>query len=105
MPTARFRVTVSVREEVGDSNERGRVTADASKYLAYADQTDLFGYHGRVDNVTCNRRHNYAYESVTLEFAAPVANKAELERWQSEMDQLSRVEKAECITNPIEANL
>jgi hypothetical protein len=100
MPTAKFVVEISVREEVGESNERGQCTADASKYLAYADRTDLFGYHGAVENVTCNRKHNYAYDSVSIEFAAPVAQESDISDFLDECDTLARVESAECLTNP-----
>jgi hypothetical protein len=98
MPTAKFVVKVSVRKTVGDSNSTSMCAADAAKYLAYADQTDLFGYHGAVENVTCNKKHRNAYGSVLITFTAPVAQESDIQSFLDECETLARVESAECLT-------
>lgn len=103
MPTARFVVEVSVSDRVGDTNSTSMVAADAAKYLAYADQTDLFGYHASIEDVTCNKRYRNAYGSAFVEFAIPVAHKSDIEMFLSECERLARVETAECVSNPMEA--
>jgi hypothetical protein len=100
MPTAKFVVKVSVRERIGDSNSTAMCAADASKYLAYADQTDLFGYHGAVENVTCNKKHRNAYGSVLITFKAPIAQESDIRNFLDECEKLARVTTAECVTNP-----
>jgi hypothetical protein len=100
MPTAKFAVEVSVRDTVGDSNSPSKCTADASKYLAYADQTDTFGYHGAIESVTCTKKHRNAYGSVLITFSAPVAQEEDIECFLDECETLARVETVECLTNP-----
>lgn len=93
MPTARFSVTVTSQEFT--SNE---ALADVGRYLAYADQTDLFGYHGSIDNTSAELHDGIWHIDIT--FSAPVAREEDIQLFLRECETLARVEDAECLTNP-----
>jgi hypothetical protein len=90
MPLARFTTTVTT--EGNDSTAQQHV-ANCSKYLAYADQTDTFGYHGHVWHTT------YEGEKVTFKWKAPVVSNKELNKIHEEMEHLARVEYHTCTSN------
>jgi len=102
MPTATFSVRVSTEKWVGNKSE---LAGAASKYLAYTDQTDTYGYHGAIESVSCNKKNKNRYGSVDIEFVAPVAQESDIQAFLDECDMLSRVERAKCISNPMDANL
>lgn len=94
MPTALFAVTVTSEAET--SNE---AHLDAGRYLAYADRTDLFAYHGHIEGVSTSLDSEEWY--VSIEFSAPVSSEDDITRWADEMAALSRVVEYECISNPL----
>lgn len=98
MPTATFKTTVSVS---GESKGPGQVAvANCASYLAYADQTDTFGYHGKVYDLVMPTPM-----TVKIWWEAPVANRDEIQKVADEMSRLSRVESHECITNATNAEI
>lgn len=97
MPTAKFRTTVIARE---NPSSWGQAIANCSKYLAYGDQTDTFGYHAHVESAAPPTTDAPA---VTFEWQAPVASPDDLTRLEGEMARLSRVESHECVSNPVTA--
>jgi hypothetical protein len=105
MPTAKFETTV----EVARASEHNRevAVANCASYVAYADQTDTFGYHGVVDDavVIDAGPPNYYVETVTFWWTAPVANPDDIQKVADEMSRLSRVESHECITNATNAEI
>lgn len=94
MPLARFTTTVALS---GDDGTAEQHIANCAKYLAYADQTDTFGYHGYV------RQTTYQGDSVLFNWTAPVASTQKLEAIAEEMEQLARVEYHACTSNPVPA--
>lgn len=94
MPVATFKVTVE-SSVAGEQN----AIAEASRYLAYADQSDLFGYHGSVDNVAATMQKSGTW-IVAIEFTATVAAESDVEQFLDECNLLARVENAVCISNP-----
>jgi len=92
MPLARFTTTI-VTQGDDDSAEPQKHIANCAKHLAYADQTDTFGYHGHVWHT------NYQGDSVRFRWKAPVVSDQELEALAEEMENLSRVEHHTCTSN------
>lgn len=90
MPTEEYEVIVSVSEDVTD---RDIVIANASQYLAYADQTDTFGYSGSIVDVDVRD------SAVALKFLAIIENDGARERFLSEMEQLARVTESTQLSN------
>ena len=92
MPTEAFEVIVS---QSGEMNQNVAV-ANASKYLAYADRTDTFGYDGDVFDVNMyggpTQEQDYG---IGLCFAATIVNDDELKAFMDEMTQLAKVESVE----------
>jgi len=95
MPTAQFKTTLVARE---NPNNHEQAIANCAKYLAYADQTDTFGYHAHIESAVF--RTTFDYPAVTFEWRAPVASEGEITSVAAEMEQLSRVESHECVSNP-----
>lgn len=105
MPTQAFEVIVSQNGEQSENN----AVANASKYLAYADRTDTFGYHGDVFDVNVyggptsgadaedSGKPRPASEDygIGLCFAAPIPSDDDLKRFMDEMTQLAHVESVE----------
>lgn len=96
MPTAEFIVEISVEKNQTNKNSNVPV-ANAVKYLSYADQTDLFGYHGVVEDITS--RH-WTQGIIKVTFRAPVAQESDIRDFLDECEMLARVENAKCLTNP-----
>ena len=90
MPLARFTTTVIAQDDDGTAEQH---IANCAKYLAYADQTDTFGYHGHV------RQTTYQGDSVRFRWKAPVVSNKELNKIREEMERLSRVESHTCTSN------
>lgn len=86
MPMETFKIAV-VNKRQGEPENI--VVADAMQYLAYADQTDTVGYHGRVDNVDVDLAR------VRFTISEPIPSDDELKRFMDEMATLSRVERVE----------
>lgn len=83
-----------VARENPDSKEMA--IANCSKYLAYADQTDTFGYHAAIRDVDFHRnRRKGDTHRVIFTFDAPITNDSELKAFMDEMATLSRVESVE----------
>jgi hypothetical protein len=99
MPTAKFVVAVRVSTSTCPTSDIG--IAEASRYLAYSDQTDLFGYRGKVESINTADVENSADGLVVINFTAPVTNQSEIEVWKKEMDALAKVETARCVSNPV----
>jgi hypothetical protein len=95
MPTAIFNVTVR-NERYKEPIPDRQVSADASRYLAYADQTDLFGYHASLVNTVVSEGQVF----VKFQFEAPVAQESDISQFLDECETLARVESAACVTNP-----
>jgi len=94
MPTQGFEVIVS---QDGEQLEDTAV-ANASKYLAYADQTDTFGYSGDVFETNVYGGDEGQDYGIGLCFAAPIANDAALKLFMDEMTQLAHVESVERVS-------
>lgn len=97
MPQQRFEVVVVARENP-DSKEMA--IANCSKYLAYGDQTDTFGYHAAIRSVDIEPKPSLvdAAERVVFTFDAPITNDSELKAFMDEMASLPRVESVEMPT-------
>lgn len=92
MPTQAFEVIVG---QSGEMNQNVAI-ANAAKYLAYADQTDTFGYSGDVFDVNCYGGAGTGEDyGIGLCFAATIENDAALKRFMDEMTQLAHVESVE----------
>ena len=88
MPLEGFEVIVGVAEGIADSTV---AIAHASQYLAYADRTDTYGYHGDTFDVNVYGEGH----AIGLCFAAPLPSDDDLKRFMDEMAQLSKVESVE----------
>lgn len=92
MPTEAFEVIVS---QSGEMNQNVAI-ANAAKYLAYADQTDTFGYSGDVFDVNMyggpTQEQDYG---IGLCFMAPVPSDDDLKAFMDEMTTLAHVESVE----------
>lgn len=81
-----FRVRLTDPEERSDF---ALMAADAAQYLAYADQTDTFGYRASLNDVS-------PYEGdIMLTFEAPITSDVEKRKFVNEMERLSRVQHVE----------
>lgn len=79
--------TVTVRTRADGSNE---ALAEAGQYLAYADQTDSFGYLGKILDTESRLEDGQWYIAITFEtIISSVEEKAAFKR---ELETLSRVE-------------
>lgn len=96
MRTAKFTTVVKSRDE---DNTAPTAIANCSAYLAYADQTDTFGYYGVVDSVSMENGN------VVFKWQAPVSREHQLNQVEEEMNILSRVVSHECTTNPLNRNV
>lgn len=95
MPVANFKTELTAKE----SDNRTMAVANAARYLAYSDQTDSFGYHGNIHDIS------YDGDVVTLWWESVVVSPEELEAVNEEMKILTRVNVHECLSNPVDANL
>lgn len=94
MPVKAFEVIVGVSNEV--ASRQNEAIAEASRYLAYADQTDTFGYGGRVFEIDVYDGEGREMDwGVGIQFTAPIATPEDEERFLSEMEQLAHVESVE----------
>lgn len=89
MPVRQFEVVVST-----DGSNEWKSVAQASQYLAYADQTDTFGYLADIIGVD----YSAEQETVSLEFEAPHPSEDEMHQFMDEMVALSRVEEATVVS-------
>lgn len=93
MPREAFEVIVGVSGEAG--SELVAAVA-AGRYLAYADQTDTFGYLSEIVHVSVTGPSDHSADAgdygVLIQFTAPIENDEARERFFYELDQLSRVE-------------
>jgi hypothetical protein len=94
MPVEGFEVIVAADEGITDKET---AIADASRYLAYADQTDTFGYHGGILGVDVHGDEGGPF-AIGFQFAAPIEDDHALKRFMDEMAQLSHVESVERIS-------
>lgn len=93
MPQQRFEVTVVARE---NPESKAMAIANCSKYLAYGDQTDTFGYHAAIKDVDFRRNHRKGdAHRVIFTFETPITHDTELKAFMDEMATLSRVESVE----------
>ncbi len=90
MPTVAYEVIVS---QSGNQPENNAV-ANAAKYLSYADRTDTVGYHGDIFDVNVYGRNEFDW-GIGLCVALPVASPDDRLRFESEMEQLAKVESFE----------
>lgn len=91
MALKRFRVQLTNPEQHDDIPT---LTADAAQYLAYADQTDTFGYRASIIKATIHRGR------AVLLFEAPITSDVEMDTFIHELEQLSRtvsVEQVEAV--------
>ncbi len=95
MPTATFKTTSSCPSCPSRKSDEV-VTAAIVKYLAYADQTDLFGYHGVIEDVTVAPGN----DSAVIRWRAPVSSRDDIRALNSEMEHMSHVRDHVCETNP-----
>lgn len=97
MPEVDFEVIVGVSSEVAQDEQTA--IAEASRYLAYADQTDTFGYNGRVFAVDVYGGKNYEDEvldyGVGLSFSTVIVDDDDLKSFMDEMAMLAHVETVE----------
>ena len=91
MPVEGFEVIVGVAEGIADSTV---AIAHASQYLAYADRTDTYGYHGDTFDVNVYGEEDGPF-GIGLCFAVPLPSDNDLKRFIDEMAQLSKVESVE----------
>lgn len=92
MPREQFKATVSVSID-SCRNEKAAI-AEASRYLAYADQTDSFGYQGRVFGVNVDANGDWLIE---LHFDTVIAQDDHREHFVNEMENLAKLESIEQI--------
>lgn len=95
MPTAEFKTAASC-PSVPSRESAEVVVAEVSSYLSYCDQSDTFGYHGRVTEVEVAPSN----DSVVFYWSAPVASEQDIQQVNDEIEQLSHVRLHECLTNP-----
>lgn len=89
MPVEEYEVVVNVSDEIAGDDVPSLI-AESSRYLAYADQTDTFGYGGRVYEAVVYNGDETEYQ-VGLKFTAPIASDEDRERFLDEMDMLAHV--------------
>lgn len=93
MPTVVYDVTVKSTQSASNA-----ALAESGQYLAYADQTDSFGYHGDLID-TAVRLHDREWY-VTLTFETVVSSTEGKAAFEQELKNLSRVEDFEEVTHP-----
>lgn len=91
MPREAFEVIVGVSGKA----TRDMAIAAASRYLAYADQTDTFGYLSEIMGIQVYGREEEGDWGVGIHFNTPIENDDARERFMSELENLSRVESFE----------
>jgi len=90
MPREQFKATVSVSFD-SCRNEKSAI-AEASRYLAYADITDSFGYQGRIFGVNVENDGDWIIE---LHFDIIIRMDEHREHFFNEMEKLAKVESIE----------
>lgn len=102
MPTVAYEVIIGISNEV--AHRQNEAIAEASRYLAYADQSDTFGYNGRVFEVNVYGGEGREMDwGIGLKFTAPVGLLPDKARFEAELDQLAHVESWEEIPyTPVE---
>lgn len=93
MPIEAFEVIVGAD---GDLSKEQAI-ADASRYLAYCDQTDSFGYSANILDVETHGGFGNGDWGIAFTFSHHVTDDLEREKFYSEMKALSRVEVYEQI--------
>lgn len=90
-----FEAIVGVSAEVAGDEQTA--IAEASRYLAYGDQTDTFGYGGRVFEVDVYGGLSSGANDwgVGLKFSAPIGSDNDLKAFMDEMAMLAHVESVE----------
>lgn len=100
MPVEKFNVIIT---QAGSQTEN-KAVANASKYLAYADQTDTFGYSGDIIDINVYGGDypigNGSVQDFKIEicFAATIINDNDLKKFMDEMVTLSKVESVERVS-------
>lgn len=90
MPTVAYEVIVA-DATTGDAPE-GVQVANAASYLAYADTTDSVGLGGNIFHV---EKYDGRDEAIGLYVSFSVGGESDVERFESEMEQLAKVEAFE----------
>lgn len=88
MPTEAYEVIVS---QNGAQSEHNAV-ANAASYLAYADTTDSVGYMGNIFDVNVYDGEDGMDYGIGLCVSFPVSSPEDVKRFESEMEQLEKVE-------------
>jgi hypothetical protein len=94
MPLRKFEASVKVRDGHVTNTDRDTVVAEASRYLAYGDQSDVFGYNGAIEEVTVFEPIDSTGEqtvAITFQAMVPYGGEA-MHKMTQQMDQLSRVQ-------------
>jgi hypothetical protein len=87
-----YGLTVSVPSDEGESLQSNSVIANAAKYLAYADQTDTFGYHGNVVHAHKMKTMNDDGSSnVYMRILVPIPGDDYRQEFEDELDRLAHV--------------
>ncbi len=88
MPTEAYEVIVS---QDGAQSEHNAV-ANAASYLSYCDTTDTIGYMGNVFDVNVYDGEDGMDYGIGLFVSFPVSSTEDVERFESEMNKLAKVE-------------
>lgn len=87
-----YGLTVSVPSDEEASLQSNSVIANAAKYLAYADQTDTFGYHGNVVHADKMKTMNDDGSSnVYMRILVPIPGDDYRKEFEDELDGLAHV--------------
>jgi len=85
MPRESFEVIVGVSSD--SCRKENNAIAEASRYLAYADQTDSYGYDADSDETLD--------WGIGIHFETVIENEKHLRAFLNEMSQLAKVESVE----------
>ena len=85
-------MTVSVPVPDNGTMQESSIIANAARYLAYADQTDTFGYHGNVTHVhVMGYTNDDGSKNVYMRFRVPIPGPDYMEEFEDELDALAHV--------------
>jgi len=89
-----YDITVSVpHEDDGTLKQEHSIIAEASKYLAYADQTDTFGYSAAVTHANVlTYKTDDDTDHVYMRFLVPLPGIDSIEEFNEELERLAHVE-------------
>ena len=87
-----YEMTVSVPAPDEGTMQNDSIIANAAKYLAYADQTDTFGYHGYVTHAhVMGYTNDDESANVYMRIRVPIPGPDYMQEFEDELDALAHV--------------